>query len=104
VELGGADERPATEPLAAADQAALLGLYRFGAGETETVEIAVGKFGLTIQRAGTAARGLFHVGGRAFYPAGAPGVRIRFAPATGAAVELTVHDPAVVLAARRQLV
>ncbi len=101
VELGGADEKPATEPLAEADQAALLGLYRFGSGATETVEIAVGKFGLTLQRAGTAARGLSHVGGRAFFPVGAPAVRIRFVPIAGAVRELSVFDPDLVLVAQR---
>jgi hypothetical protein len=102
-QLGGADEKPATQPLADADQAAILGSYRFGAGESESVEVAVGKFGLTFQRAGTAARNLYHLGDRAFYPAGAPAVRIRFTPVAGAAAELTVHDPGLVLTARRLL-
>ncbi len=99
--LGGADVSPATEPLLDEELQQLLGTYRFGPGESETIEVKIGKFGPTFTRAGTSARVLFHAGARAFFPAGTVQVRIRFAPATGMATELTVHDPDLVLSARR---
>jgi hypothetical protein len=52
-------------------------------------------------RSGRAGRGLAHVGDRAFYPAGAPAVRIRFRE-SGSEMTLTVHDPDLVLEARRK--
>lgn len=79
----------------------MLGEYRFGPGERGVVTVAVGRIGLEFERAGTSARVLSHVGGRAFFPAGAPEVRIRFAPAAGLADEIRVYDPDLVLVARR---
>ena len=99
--IEGADVQPATQPLGDSEQQAVVGVYRFGSGENDTVEIAIGKFGPTFTRKGNAALRINHAGERAFFPVGAPNVRIRLAPATGAPVELTVHDPEVVLTARR---
>ena len=47
------------------------------------------------------ARGLFHLGSYEFCPIGAENVRVRFAESAGA-VLLTVHDPDVVLTARKK--
>jgi hypothetical protein len=46
-------------------------------------------------------RQLFHLGGRAFYPGGAPAARIRFRE-EGAAMLMTIEDPEVILVARRK--
>jgi hypothetical protein len=45
-------------------------------------------------------RPLLHLGDRAFYPAGAPSVRIRFT-ADKAGMVMTVYDPQLVMTARR---
>jgi hypothetical protein len=52
------------------------------------------KNSLQFRRTGGDSRGLIHVGDRAFHPAGAAAVRIRFTDR-----QLTVHDPDVVLTA-----
>ena len=52
-------------------------------------------------RKGTIARPLFHLGDHAFYPAGAPAVRIRFTQDDNGML-MTVSDPDVVLSARRR--
>ena len=57
---------------------------------------------LNWKRTGTMARPLFHLGGRAFYPAGAPSIRIRFEQQAHAAV-MTVKDGGQVLTASRPL-
>lgn len=99
--LGDADPRLETVPLEPADEAAILGSYRFGPGENERIEIARGKLGLSFQRTGAAARPLHHRGELAFSPAGAERVRIRFALEAGRATSLRVEDPGVVLRADR---
>ena len=53
------------------------------------------------QRVGGTARGLTHVGDRAFFPMGAALVRIRFHESTSG-MSLTVHDPDLVVEARRR--
>lgn len=99
--LGDADLKLEPEPLEAEREAALLGTYRFGPGESERIEIAKGRSGLTFERAGGTARPLHHRGELAFSPAGAERVRIRFTLDAGRAVALSVHDPELVLAATR---
>jgi hypothetical protein len=56
---------------------------------------------LTWTRKGTMGRPLVHVGDRAFYPAGAPSVRIESA-VQGTSAMMTVRDPEVVLMAQRE--
>jgi len=56
---------------------------------------------LTWARKGTMGRPLVPLGDRAFYPAGAPSVRILFAEDKGSIV-MTVSDPELVLTARRK--
>ena len=61
----------------------------------------VGERGPSIQReGGAAARGLLHLGERAFHPIGGEAVRIRFAPGTQAG-SVTVEDGPVVVTATR---
>lgn len=100
-ELGTADPRPALAPLAETDEAALLGDYRFGPGETEVVRIGKGRFGLFLERSGAAERPIHHLGGLEFFPAGAERARIRFRREGARAVVLEVHDPDLALVARR---
>jgi hypothetical protein len=98
--LPGADSLPSSQPLSAEEMAALTGDYRFGGRDVELVAIAVSNNVLTFTRAGRTSLRLTHVGDAAFFPAGAPHVRIRFRP-TAAGMRLTVHDPDVVLEALR---
>jgi hypothetical protein len=91
---------PTAAPITPEEAAALAGAYSFGAGPTDRIEISAAGNQLTFTRKGTTGRGLVHVGDRAFHPAGAFAVRIRFT-GTGADTLLTVHDPDPVLTARR---
>jgi hypothetical protein len=98
--LPGADRRPDTQPITADTLALLVGEYTYGSGADERITIAVTNGALSFARTGRAARGLVHVGDRAFYPVGAPRVRIRFRDSS-VGMTLSVHDPDVVLEARR---
>jgi hypothetical protein len=92
---------PKAAQLTDEDLKALAGTYTFGSGAADKIEITATKNGqLMFLRPGTVARGLVHLGDRAFHPAGAEAVRVRFASANDA-VTLTVHDPEPVLTARR---
>ena len=96
--LGDADAEPS--PAETAEElAALSGVYNFGAdGE---IEIAVKNGRPQFARKGTAHRFFLRpVGTRAYHPVGAKAVRIRFAGDAEGMV-LTVHDPGLVLTARR---
>jgi hypothetical protein len=74
-----------------------------GAGPTDLITIAISASANvpTFTRQGGSARNLFHVGDRAFFPVGAPLVRIRFEAAADG-MRLTVHDPSPVLVAVRR--
>ena len=98
--IQGADDKPAVQPLTDADVAKLTGIYTFGVTPADRIEIIANKNQLQFARPGHYARGLFHLGAYAFCPVGAENVRIRFAEAPGALV-ITVHDPEVVLTARK---
>src|SRR5215510_1676919 len=92
-------------PLANEDRSRVLGNYVFGPAPNQQIDVTMehnrmlNSDQLTWTRKGTMGRPLYHVGERAFYPAGAPAVRIRFAEESGIMV-MTVHDPDVVLTAR----
>jgi hypothetical protein len=96
----GADDKAATQPLSEADVAKLAGVYSFGVTPADRIEITVSKMQLQFGRPGHYPRGLFHLGSYEFCPMGAENVRIRFAESAGAMV-VTVHDPEVVLSARK---
>ena len=98
--VGDADVKYTNEPLAEADRAAIVGVYTFGPGASERLTVTVGERGPSIQREGTSARNLFHLGGRVFHPPGADAVRIRFAPGERAAT-VTVEDGPVIVKALR---
>lgn len=110
--LGDADAA-APVALPEADATALAGSYTFGSGATEQVEVTIanprmyvaGKMytyppQLAWTRKGTMERPLFHLGEHAFYPGGAPSVRIRFSDDAGAKV-MTVNDADTTLTARK---
>jgi hypothetical protein len=108
--LGDADtDTDTTAPLSDSDIIALPGTYVFGLSANQRIEVTVERregvssmySPLTWTRKGTMGRPLVHVGDRAFYPAGAPSVRIQFA-VEGTSVTMTVRDPEVVLVAQRE--
>jgi hypothetical protein len=98
-ELGDADAEPPV-PVADSDVASLVGIYSFGIGVNQQIEVTAEHGQLTWTRKGMMGRPLFHLGERAFHPAGAEVVRIRFAEENGGMV-MTVSDPQVVLTTRR---
>jgi hypothetical protein len=100
-ELGDADPRILSEPLAEEELAALAGTYAYGSRATERIAIAATKGQLSFTRAQATTRGLSHRGHKEFSPAGAADVRIKFTFDGVRAVALTVHDPDLVLTARR---
>jgi hypothetical protein len=101
--IGDADLQPELAPLTEAEMTVLSGTYSFGTGPRDRVEIVIDRARLSFERPGGTRRVMFHVGSYAFFPAGAPAVRIRFDVVDGKAAALTVHDPDIVLVARRGL-
>ncbi len=97
--LGDAGEPPVSR-LTQEDVARLTGVYVFGARPNERIEITEKAAQLTFVRQGKDGRGLVHLGDYSFRPAGAEAVRVRFS-GSGDAIVLTVHDPDLVLTARR---
>ena len=108
--IEGADERPTEQPLSPQDVGALAGAYGYGDAADERIDITAAKdrvptapgMGgvMSFQRPGRVARGLVHLGRFEFVPVGAERVRIRFATTAGV-MTMTVHDPDVVLTARK---
>ncbi len=99
-QLGGADDRLTDQPLTAEERTSLVGLYPFGSGASDRMEISISRDSLQISRPGHVARGLTHLGGFEFCPMGAETVRIRF-ERSAAAVTMAIYDPDVVLKAGR---
>jgi hypothetical protein len=97
--LGDADAEPPT-PLSQSDLDAILGHYPFGPGENDRIDVTAEKGNVTWTRAGTMGHPLFHIGGRVFYPSGAPAVRISFV-AESAGSRMIVRDPDIVLSVLR---
>jgi hypothetical protein len=101
--LGDADQRYPNEPMGPGDPEALLGIYTFGAGPTERLEVTRNTRGiLVLKREGEGQNNLFHHGGRVFNPSGAESVRIRFEPTIGPVRTVTVDDGPVKVTAVRQ--
>jgi hypothetical protein len=105
--LPGADRRPATQPLSPEETAALVGTYSFGPNANDRLIVSASNqsmtangWPLTIAHPDGSPRGLAHLGGRAFYPAGAASVRIRFAGG-GADLSVSVFDPDVIVTAQK---
>jgi len=94
--LPAADRKPEMQPLSADEMAALTGTYVFGSGPTDRLNVKVTRDLLTVAREGGSARNLWHLGDRAFYPAGAVAVRLRFAERAGQ-LTLSVFDPDLIV-------
>lgn len=103
--LGGAGDDPEA-PLSENDRALLLGTYSFGSAPSQQIDVTMEHNRmlkidqLTWTRKGTMGRPLYHLGDKVFYPAGAAAVRIRFTEDANGII-MTVHDPNLVLTARR---
>ncbi|MEZ5400449.1 MAG: hypothetical protein R2729_12325 [Bryobacteraceae bacterium] len=93
----GSPERPALET---GDAARLTGVYQFGAGPRDRFEVGEKDGRLSFTRPGAQSRFLTYLGDWTFHPAGAEAVRIRFVE-SGAETLLTIHDPDVVVTARK---
>ncbi len=102
-EVGGADPKPATVALPAEEQVLLLGMYSFGDGPDDKLEVYENQSKrLMLRRGERAGRNLTAVGPREFFPSGAPAVRIRFGgPAAAAPTTVSVWDPDLVVEAAR---
>ncbi|HEY2905183.1 MAG TPA: hypothetical protein VGJ29_04730, partial [Vicinamibacterales bacterium] len=98
--IDGADDKAPVQPLSEADIAKLTGIYPFGVTPADRIEVSAIKMQLQFGRPGHYARGLFHLGSYEFCPMGAEAVRIKFIESASAMV-VTVHDPDVVLTARK---
>jgi hypothetical protein len=98
--LGNVPKFGDVEPLSPADRTSLEGRYVFDSGPRDAFIVNSERDALGIMRAGATRRVLFHLGKLEFHPAGALGVRIRFARTDGAAT-VSVFDPDLVVRARR---
>ncbi len=99
--VGGADVRPATQPLSPADRDAVVGQYAFGPGPIDHFVVEVRNDQLWIERPQSDRKNLFHAGDLVFFPSGAPSVKIAFGRDGGQVTRLTIADPQVVLTATR---
>jgi hypothetical protein len=94
--------RPKTEPISDEEKAALAGIYVFGRGEADRIEIKLDRGSLMFLRTGMQfGRGLVHVGDRAFHPVGASAVKVTFATAGGAQT-VTVTDGEIIVTATKR--
>lgn len=98
--VGGADERPALQPLSAEDRDRLAGTYRYGSSAEEAFEVTLQREQLRIARGPRTMQNLLHLGGLVFHPSGAEAVRVRFA-AEGAGMMMTVTDGPLTVTARK---
>jgi hypothetical protein len=98
--VGGADERPALQPLSAEDRDRLPGTYRYGSSAEEAFEVTLQREQLRIARGSRTLQNLRHLGGLVFHPSGAEAVRIQFA-AEGTAMTVTVIDGPLTVTARK---
>jgi hypothetical protein len=98
--LGDADSDPVV-PLSDSEAEGIRGSYVFGPAMSQQIEVTVDRGEATWTRKGMMGRPLFHLGSRAFYPAGVPAARIRFRE-DGSTMLMTIEDPEVVLVARRK--
>jgi hypothetical protein len=99
--IEGADERPTEKPLTPEDVKKLSGAYSFGFSAYSRIDMTANPTNqMQFGRPGRFPRGLTHLGSYEFVPAGAERVRIRFSE-TAAGMTLTVHDPDVVLTAKK---
>jgi len=99
--IEGADQRPVEKPLTPEDAKKLSGTYAYGLTQYSRIEMtANAQNQMQFGRPGRFPRGLTHLGSYEFVPVGAERVRIRFNETAGA-MTLTVHDPDVILTAKK---
>jgi hypothetical protein len=98
--LPGANAQPDSQAITPEQLSRLQGDYTYGAAPDESIAISIANGALLFTRKGATGRNLTHVGDLAFFPAGAPLVRIRFSD-SGGRIRLTIHDPDLVLEATR---
>ena len=99
--IEGADERPTEKPLTPEDVKKLVGVYSFGYASNGRIDITASATGqLSFGRPARFPRGLTHLGSYEFVPIGSEHVRVRFNE-TAAGITLTVHDPDVVVTAKK---
>lgn len=89
------------EPLTTGERAMLDGRYRFGDGARDVFTVVTTPNQVALARLGVSPRFLRHLGRLEFVPPGAPAVKIRFERDGDRIAALTVHDPGLVLRARR---
>ena len=102
--VGGADDGPQHVTMSEVERGRIFGRYVFGNGDDEYLDVSLNERNgqIRIRRGEGDARRLIHLGGFAFHPLGATAVRVRIAFEDAAAV-LTVHDPDLIVTARRAL-
>jgi hypothetical protein len=98
--LGDADSDPLV-PLSDSEAEGIRGSYVCGLAMSQQIDVTADRGVVTWTRKGMMGRPLFHLGNRAFYPAGVPAARIRFRE-DGSTMLMTIEDPEVVLVARRK--
>jgi len=100
--LGDADFKPKTEPLTDEQKQVYVGRFRSPALGDGALEISINKNGdLTIGVNGQSPSVLRYAGDHAFFPAGAPAVRIRFTHTGSGLHSLAVVDHVPVITAAR---
>src|SRR5262245_34623158 len=100
-QIGGADDQPPLKPMTADERTKLSGTYVFGSDPNDRLNVTIQRENIQIQRPSAAfPRNLNHLGSFEFYPAGAENVRVRFSESSSG-LTLTIHDPDVVVTARK---
>lgn len=100
--LGDADAAPVPAPLDASDLAACTGIFEMDSRPGGRIEITAKDGTLFFKRLPDgAARGLVHLGDRAFHPVGAVSVRVTLSPPGPSAGTLSVVDGPLTVTARR---
>jgi hypothetical protein len=99
--VGGAGGSATTEAPSEERRRAYVGKYSFGPRAEDVVEVFEGRETMMFRHGTGSGQRMMWVGDDAFHPAGAEAVRIRFVVSDGAAQELAIHDPGLVLRARR---
>ena len=89
------------EPISDEDRAMLDGRYVFGDRPRDSFTVATKPNQVSIGRVGVFTRGCRHLGRLEFAPVGAPAVRIRIEREGDKIVALTIHDPDLVVRARK---
>lgn len=101
-ELGDADQKYTDLSLSEAEKQIYIGMYRFGEGPDDRLEVLLNRRGqLAVRRGSNFSRALFYQGEHEFHPGGAPSARLRFTVEGGRARSFRVLNPGVLLTARR---